>query len=56
MHNLEAMMTTTGDVGREMWDRCPLLGQGQAILSSTQLNRSVIMTVRPASCRRKFVK
>jgi hypothetical protein len=56
MHNLEAMMSTTGDVGRELWARCPLLGQGQAILSSTQLNRSVVMTVRPASCRRKFVK
>jgi hypothetical protein len=55
MHNLEAMIATTGDVGRELWARCPLLGQGQAILSSPQLNRSVIMTVRPTGCRRKFV-
>jgi len=55
MHNLEAMMATTGDVGRELWARCPLLGQGQAILSSAQLSRSVVMTVRPAACRRKFV-
>jgi hypothetical protein len=55
MHNLEAMIATTGDVGRELWARCPLLGQGQAILSSPQLNRSVIMSVRPTGCRRKFV-
>jgi len=55
MHNLEAMMATTGDVGRELWARCPLLGQGQAILSSPQLSRAVIMTVRPAACRRRFV-
>jgi hypothetical protein len=33
MHNLEAMMTTAGDVGRDMWARCPLLGAGEAILS-----------------------
>jgi uncharacterized protein len=55
MHNLEAMVATTGDVGRELWARCPLLGQGQAILSSPQLTRSVVMTVRPTGCRRKFV-
>src|SRR5438477_9569194 len=54
MHNLETLMTTAGDVGRELWARCPLLGQGQAVLSSPQLNRSVIMSVRPAACRRKF--
>jgi uncharacterized protein len=54
MHNLEALMATTGDVSRELWARCPLLGQGQAVLSSPQLNRSVVMSVRPAACRRKF--
>ena len=56
MHNLEALMATTGDVSRELWARCPLLGQGQAVLSSPQLNRSVIVSVRPAACRRKFVQ
>jgi uncharacterized protein len=55
LHNLEAMIATTGDVGRELWARCPLLGRGQAILTSPQLNRSIIMTVRPTGCRRKFV-
>ena len=55
MHNLEALVATTGDVGRELWARCPLLGQGQAILTSPQLSRSVIMNVRPTACRRKFV-
>ncbi|MBL8792343.1 MAG: ATP-binding protein [Planctomycetia bacterium] len=54
MHNLEALMTTTGDVGRDLWDRCPLLGPGQAILSSPQMSRSVVLSVRPAACRRKF--
>ena len=56
MHNLEALMATTGDVSRELWARCPLLGQGQAVLSSPQLNRSVIVSVRPAACRRRFVQ
>ena len=54
MHNLEALMATTGDVSSELWARCPLLGQGQAVLSSPQLNRSVIVSVRPTACRRKF--
>jgi DNA helicase HerA-like ATPase len=56
MHNLEALMATTGDVGRELWARCPLLGPGQAVLSSPQLNRSVIASMRPAACRRKFTR
>jgi len=53
-HNLDALMATAGDVGRDLWARCPLLGQGQAVLSSPQLNRSVVLSVRPAACRRKF--
>jgi hypothetical protein len=53
-HNLDALMATTGDVGRELWSRCPLLGQGQAVLSSPQLSRSVVLSVRPAACRRRF--
>lgn len=56
LHNLEALMATTGDVSRELWSRCPLLGQGQAVLSSPQLNRSVILSVRPAASRRRFVQ
>jgi uncharacterized protein len=55
-HNLDALIATTGDVGQDLWDRCPLLGPGQAVLSSPQLNRSVIISVRPAACRRKFVR
>jgi DNA helicase HerA-like ATPase len=54
MHNLDALVATTGDVSRELWSRCPLLGQGQAVLSSPQLNRSVIVSVRPAATRRRF--
>ena len=56
MHNLEALMATTGDVSRELWARCPLLGQGQAVVSSPQLTRSLVVSVRPAACRRKFVQ
>jgi hypothetical protein len=56
MHNLEALIATTGDVSRDVWARCPLLGQGQAVLSSPQLHRSVVMAVRPALSQRKFVR
>jgi hypothetical protein len=56
MHNLEALTATTGDVGRDLWARCPLLGPGQAVVSSPQLNRSVIVSMRPAACRRRFVR
>src|SRR5207248_6806008 len=34
MHNLDSLMATTGDVTRELWARCPLLGTGEAIISS----------------------
>src|SRR5262249_59826038 len=51
-HNLDALVATTGDVGRDLWARCPLLGPGQAVLSSPQLNRSVVVSVRPAGGRR----
>src|SRR5262249_29592181 len=56
MHNLDALLATTGDVGRDLWARCPLLGPGQAVLSSPQLTRSVVVSVRPAACRRRFVQ
>jgi DNA helicase HerA-like ATPase len=56
IHNLEALMTTAGDVGREMWARCPLLGQGEAIVTSPQLTRPVVVSIRPAMARRKFVR
>jgi hypothetical protein len=56
MHNLDALMATTGDVTRELWARCPLLGTGEAILSTPQLNRSVVATIRPAASSRRFVR
>jgi DNA helicase HerA-like ATPase len=56
MHNLEALVATTGDVSREVWARCPLLGQGQAVLSSPQLSRAVVVSVRPAASRRRFTR
>jgi DNA helicase HerA-like ATPase len=55
-HNLDALIATTGDVGHDLWARCPLLGPGQAVLSSPQLARSVIVSMRPAACRRKFIR
>jgi hypothetical protein len=54
LHNLEVLMATTGDVSRDLWARCPLLGQGQAVISSPQLSRSVVVSVRPACSRRRF--
>ncbi len=55
MHNLDALMSTTGDVTRELWARCPLLGTGEAVLSSPQFKRPVVAQIRPAMSRRKFV-
>jgi hypothetical protein len=53
-HNLDALMATTGDVSNDLWARCPLLGQGQAVVSSPQLLRSVVVSIRPAACGRRF--
>jgi DNA helicase HerA-like ATPase len=55
MHNLDVLMATAGDVGREMWARCPLLGPGEAIVTSPQLKRPVIAAIRPAMSKRRFV-
>jgi DNA helicase HerA-like ATPase len=54
MHNLDALMATTGDIAGELWARCPLLGTGQCIVSSPQLNRPTVVSMRPAASRRKF--
>jgi DNA helicase HerA-like ATPase len=56
MHNLDVLMATAGDVGREMWARCPLLGTGEAIVTSPQLKRPVVVTIRPAMSQRKFIR
>ena len=56
MHNLEVLMTTAGDVAKEMWARCPLLGPGEAIVTSPQLTRPVVVGIRPAMSQRKFVR
>ncbi len=55
-HNLDALVATTGDMTAELWARCPLLGTGETIVSSPQLRRPVIVTIRPACSRRKFVR
>lgn len=54
-HNLDVLMATAGDVGREMWARCPLLGSGEAIVTSPQLKRPVFACMRPAMSKRRFV-
>src|SRR5205823_10373380 len=56
MHNLDALMATTGDVTSELWSRCPLLGTGEAIVSSPQFHRSVVASIRPAASSRRFVR
>jgi DNA helicase HerA-like ATPase len=56
MHNLDALVATTSDITGELWARCPLLGTGEAIVSSPQLKRPVIVNIRPARSRRKFVR
>ncbi len=56
MHNLDSLMATTGDVTRELWSRCPLLGTGEAIISSPQFHRSIVATIRPAASSRRFIR
>lgn len=56
MHNLDVLMATAGDVGKEMWARCPLLGCGEAIVTSPQLKRPVVATIRPAGSQRRFLQ
>jgi hypothetical protein len=56
MHNLEVLMSSAGDIGREMWARCPLLGPGEAIVTSPQLKRPTVVAIRPAMSQRKFVR
>jgi uncharacterized protein len=56
MHNLDALIATTSEITRELWARCPLLGTGEAIVSSPQLKRAVVLSVRPAHSQRKFVR
>src|SRR5207248_4859298 len=56
MHNLDALMATTSDVTGELWAQCPLLGTGEAILSTPQLRRSVVVSMRPAASRRRFTR
>jgi DNA helicase HerA-like ATPase len=55
-HNLDVLMATAGDIGREMWARCPLLGPGEAIVTSPQVKRPVVVAIRPAMSQRKFVR
>lgn len=54
MHNLDTLMATTSDVTKELWARCPLLGTGEAIISTPQFHRSVVATIRPATSSRRF--
>ena len=55
-HNLDVLMATTGGVSGDTWARCSLLGPGQAVLSSPQLARPVVLSVRPASSQRRFTR
>jgi DNA helicase HerA-like ATPase len=54
-HNLDVLMATAGDIGSELWARCPMLGPGEAIISSPQFKRPVVAAIRPATSRRRFV-
>jgi DNA helicase HerA-like ATPase len=54
LHNLEALMSTAGDVSKGLWAHCPLLGPGEALLSSPQLRRPLLVQMRPACSKRRF--
>ncbi|MBI2804708.1 MAG: ATP-binding protein [Planctomycetes bacterium] len=55
-HNLDVLMATAGDISKEMWSRCPLLGAGEAIVTSPQLKRPAVVTMRPAMSQRRFTR
>jgi len=55
IHNLSALTRTAGDVTQELWDRCPSLGPGQCLISCPQFRNPLLMNVRPAATKRKFV-
>lgn len=56
LHNLDTLMATTSDVTRELWARCPLLGTGEAIISTPQCRRSFVASIRPAMSSRRFTQ
>lgn len=53
--NLGALRRTGGGITEQMWNNVPGLGVGQAVLSSPQLRDPVVINVRPAETKRKFV-
>ncbi len=56
LHNLDTLIATTGDITQEMWAHCPLLGTGEAIVSTPQFRHSVVVSMRPAMSSRRFVR
>jgi len=54
MHNLDALMATTSDISKELWERCPLLSTGEAIISSPQFKHPIVTNIRRAYSHRKF--
>jgi DNA helicase HerA-like ATPase len=55
INNLQALKLTAGDVTEEMWNNCPVLGTGQAVVSCPQLKDPIVVNVRPALTKRKYV-
>ncbi len=55
-NNLDALRATAGDVAQGLWDHCPLLGAGEALVSSPQMRRAAVARIRPASSRRRFTR
>jgi DNA helicase HerA-like ATPase len=55
MHNLDTLMATTSDISKELWEKCPLLSTGEAIISSPQLKHPLVTNVRLAHSHRKFM-
>jgi len=53
--NLGTLRRTGGGITEQMWNNVPGLGIGQAVLSCPQLRDPVVINVRPAETKRKFV-
>jgi len=54
--NLGSLKLTAGDVAEEIWNMVPSLGIGQAVISSPQFRDPLVVNVRPAQTKRKFVE
>ncbi len=55
-YNLNPLRRSSGEVISEIWDMIPTLGPGQAAITSPQFNHTILVNIRPAMTKRKFIE